>query len=96
VEVKGAEHPFITVRQTCSFYRVAELIGNAEAIITVVGNSKIELFNLINIVINIVDYYGLDCDDEDRSSVMRNWMWSKSAHLTSTNIRSSHEPVNFN
>jgi Holliday junction resolvase-like predicted endonuclease len=37
VEVKGAEHPFITVRQACSFYRVAE------AIITVVGNGKIEL-----------------------------------------------------
>jgi hypothetical protein len=90
VEVKGAEHLFITVRQACSFYRVAE------AIITVVGNGKIELFNLINIVINIVNYYGLDCDDEDRSSVMRNWMWSKSAHLTSTNIQSSHKPVNFN
>ena len=60
IEVKGARHPFITVRQACSFYRVAELIGNVEAVIAVVGNGKIRLFNLVD----IIDYYGLDCSDD--------------------------------
>jgi len=59
IEVKGAGHPFITVRQACSFYRVAELIGNVEAVIAVVGNGKIRLYNLVD----IIDYYGLDCSD---------------------------------
>jgi len=60
IEVKGAGHPFITVRQVCSFYRVAELIGNVEAVIAVVGNGKIRLYNLVD----IIDYYGLDCSDD--------------------------------
>jgi Holliday junction resolvase len=60
VEVKGARHPYISVRQACSFYRVAELVGNAEAVIAVVGNGKIRLYNLVD----VVDYYGLDCHDE--------------------------------
>jgi hypothetical protein len=60
IEVKGVGHPFISVRQACSFYRVAELVGNAEAVIAVVGNGKIRLYNLID----IVDCYGLDCHDE--------------------------------
>jgi hypothetical protein len=60
IEVKGAGHPFITVRQACSFYRVAELIGNVEAVIAVVGNGKIRLYNLVD----IIDYYSLDCHDD--------------------------------
>jgi hypothetical protein len=60
IEVKGAGHPYITVRQACSFFRVAELIGNAEAVIAVVGYGKIRLFNLVD----IIDYYSLDCHDE--------------------------------
>jgi len=60
VEVKGTGHPYITVRQACSFFRVAELIGNAEAVIAVVGNGKILLYNLVD----LIDYYGLDCSDD--------------------------------
>jgi Holliday junction resolvase len=59
-EVKGSGHPYITVRQACSFFRVAELIGNAEAVVAVVGNGKIRLFNLVD----IIDYYSLDCHDD--------------------------------
>ena len=59
-EVKGAGHPYISVRQACSFYRVAEIIGNAEAVIAVVSNGKIKLYNLVD----VVDYYGVDCNDE--------------------------------
>jgi len=60
IEVKGAGHPYITVRQACSFFRVAELIGNAEAVIAVVGNGKILLYNLVD----LIDYYGIDCSDD--------------------------------
>ena len=60
VEVKGSGYPYITVRQVCAFYRVAELIGNVEAVIAVVGNGKIKLYNLVD----VVDYYGLDCHDD--------------------------------
>jgi len=60
IEVKGAGHPYITVRQACSFFRVAELIGNAEAVIAVVGNGKIKLYNLVD----VIDYYGVDCSDD--------------------------------
>jgi len=60
VEVKGTGHPYISVRQACSFYRVAELVGNAEAVIAVVGNGKIRLYNLVD----VVDYYGLDYHDD--------------------------------
>ena len=60
IEVKGSGHPYISVRQACSFYRVAELVGNAEAVIAVVGNGKIRLYNLVD----IIDYYGLDCHDD--------------------------------
>jgi len=63
VEVKGSGHPYITVRQACSFFRVAELIGNAEAVIAVVGNGKILLYNLVD----VIDYYGVDCSDESAS-----------------------------
>ena len=60
VEVKGSGYPYITVRQACSFFRVAELIGNAEAVVAVVGNGKIKLYNLVD----VVDYYGVDCSDD--------------------------------
>jgi Holliday junction resolvase-like predicted endonuclease len=60
IEVKGSGHPYVTVRQACSFYRVAEIIGDAEAVIAVVGNGKIKLYNLVD----VVDYYGVDCSDE--------------------------------
>lgn len=60
IEVKGSGHPYITVRQACSFFRVAELIGNAEAVIAVVGNGKILLYNLVD----LIDYYGIDCSDD--------------------------------
>jgi Holliday junction resolvase len=60
IEVKGSGHPYISVRQACSFYRVAEIIGNAEAVIAVVSNGKIKLYNLVD----VVDYYGVDCNDE--------------------------------
>ncbi|MCG2870391.1 MAG: hypothetical protein L7H10_06530 [Vulcanisaeta sp.] len=60
IEVKGSGHPYITVRQACSFFRVAELIGNAEAVIAVVGNGKIKLYNLVD----VIAYYGLDCHDD--------------------------------
>ena len=60
VEVKGVGHPFISIRQACAFFRVAELIGNVEAVIAVVGYGKIRLFNLVD----IIDYYGLDCGDD--------------------------------
>jgi len=60
VEVKGVGHPYITVRQACAFYKVAEIIGDAEAVIAVVGNGKIKLYNLVD----VVDYYGVDCSDD--------------------------------
>jgi hypothetical protein len=60
IEVKGSGHPYITVRQACSFFRVAELIGNAEAVIAVAGNGKILLYNLVD----LIDYYGIDCSDD--------------------------------
>jgi Holliday junction resolvase-like predicted endonuclease len=60
IEVKGSGHPYITVRQACAFYRVAEIIGDAEAVIAVVSNGKIKLYNLVD----VIDYYGVDCNDE--------------------------------
>jgi Holliday junction resolvase-like predicted endonuclease len=60
VEVKGTGHPFISIRQACAFFRVAELIGNAEAVIAVVGDGKVRLYNLVD----VIDYYGLDCHDD--------------------------------
>jgi len=60
IEVKGSGHPYISVRQACAFFRVAELIGDAEAVIAVVGNGRIRLYNLVD----LIDYYGIDCSDE--------------------------------
>jgi hypothetical protein len=49
VEVKGSGHPYVSVRQACAFYSIA-----------VVGNGKIKLYNLVD----VIDYYGVDCNDE--------------------------------
>ena len=60
IEVKGANYPYITVRQLCGLITAAEIL-NADAIIIVVGNRKASFYDAYE----LANYYELDCDNED-------------------------------
>jgi len=60
VEVKGANYPYITVRQLCGLITAADIL-NVGAVIIVVGNHRALFYDAYE----LASYYELDCDNEN-------------------------------